>query len=89
MCAVLKTVRYVKWIFNEEECRSVGKAGIWWQDEFAVVLAAKPPGVVQAVQQTLGMLEGHKGREWSGSTVKKVKSKLRESPCVDCGEGCI
>ena len=54
MCAVLKTLHTVKHILNEEECRSVGKAGVWWRDKLAVVIALKPPG---AVQEILGVLE--------------------------------
>ena len=73
VCAVLKTLHYVKHILNEEECRSVGKAGVWWQDELAVVIAVKPPGVVQ---ETLGVLEEYKGRRWYDFTAKGIKSKL-------------
>ena len=47
MCAVLESLHLDKHILNEEECRSVGKAGVWWNDELAVVIAVKPPGVVQ------------------------------------------
>ena len=57
MCAVLKTLHTVKHILNEEECRSVGKAGVWWRDKLAVVIALKPPG---AVQEILGVLEEYK-----------------------------
>ena len=61
VCAVLKTLHFVKSILNEEECRSVGEAGIWWCDELSVILATKPPGVVQ---ESLGMLEGYKKQWW-------------------------
>ena len=57
VCAVLKTLHYVKHILNEEECRSVGKAWFSWEDELVVVIAVKPPG---AVQETLGVLEEYK-----------------------------
>ena len=71
--AVLRTLHSVKHILNEEECRSVGKAFTWWNDELAVVIATKPPG---AVQETLGVLEEYKGRWWYNSTAKGIKSKL-------------
>ena len=69
VCAVLKTLHYVKHILNEEECRSVGKAMNWWNDELAVVIAVKPPGVVQ---ETLGVLE----ELWYDRAAKGIKSKL-------------
>ena len=69
LCAVLKTLHTVKHILNEEECRSVGKAEIWWDDELAVVIAVKPPG---AVQETLGVLEECQ-KEYCA---KGIKSKL-------------
>ena len=65
VCAVLKTLHSVKSILNEEECRSVGEAGVWWYDELAVILATKPPDVVQ---EALGVLEEYKGQWWYGST---------------------
>ena len=77
VCAVLKTLHFVKSILNEEECRSVGEAGFWWRAELAVVLAAKPPGVVQ---ETLGMLEEYKGQLWYSIAAKRIKSKL----CSTC-----
>ena len=55
VCAVLRTLHTVKHILNKEECRSVGEAGAWWDDELAVVIAVKPPSVVQ---ETLDVLEG-------------------------------
>ena len=73
VCAVLKTLHSVKHILNEKECRSVGTAGVWWGDELAVVIAAKPPG---AVQETLGVLEEYKGYRWYDKTVGKIKCKL-------------
>ena len=72
VCAVLKTLHSVKHILNEEECRSVGKAGEWW-DDLAVVIAVKPPG---AVQETLGVLEEYKGRISYDRAAKGIKSKL-------------
>ena len=69
VCAVLKTLHTVKHILNEEECRSVGKAGYWWNDKLAVVIAVKPPG---AVQETLGVLEEYKAEYCA----KGIKSKL-------------
>ena len=69
MCAVLKTLHCVKHILNEEECRSVGKAGDLWDDELPVVIAVKPPG---AVQETLGVLEEYKGEYCA----EGIKSKL-------------
>ena len=73
VCAVLKTLHYVKHILNEEECRSVGKAWFWWEDELAVVIAVKPPG---AVQETLGVLEEYKREYWYDRAANGIKSKL-------------
>ena len=72
---MLKTLHFVKHILNEEECKSVGKAGVWWDDELAVVIAVKPPG---AVQKSLGALKQYKGRRWSwyDRAAKEIKSKL-------------
>ena len=69
LCAVLKTLHTVKNILNEEECRSVGEAGKWWDDELAVVIAVKPPGTVQ---ESLGVLKQYK-EEYCA---KGIKSKL-------------
>ena len=71
MCAVLKTLHCVNHILNEEECRSVGKAGFWWIDELAVVIVVKG-----AVQETLGVLEQHMRASWYGRAAKGIKSKL-------------
>ena len=73
MCAVLKTLHSVTHILNEEECRSVGEAADYWDDELAVVIAAKPPG---AVQETLGVLEECKVYWWYDEALKGIKSKL-------------
>ena len=73
MCAVLKTLHSVKCILNEEECRSVGKAGLLWDDELAVVLAAKPPSVVQ---ETVSVLEKDKKEFWYDYTTERIQSKL-------------
>ena len=73
VCAVLKTLHSVKHILNEEECKSVWKAGNWWDDELAVVIAVKPPG---AVQKTLGVLEEFKNELWYNSAAKGIKRKL-------------
>ena len=82
VCAVLKTLHFVEHILNEEECRSVGKAWNWCQDELAVVIAMKPPGTVQ---ESLGVLEEYKreywydraaNRTWSDRTTVGIKSKL-------------
>ena len=69
---MLKTLHSVKNILNEEECRSVGRAGHWW-DELAVVIAVKPPG---AVQESLGVLDKFKEDWWYGRAAKGIKSKL-------------
>ena len=69
---MLKTLHTVKHILNEEECRSVGRAGVWW-NELVVVIAVKPPG---AVQETLGVLEEYKKEYWYDITAKGIKSKL-------------
>ena len=55
MCAGLRTLHIAKYILNEEECRSIGNAGLWWSVELAVTIAVKPPSVVQ---ETLGLLLG-------------------------------
>ena len=73
VCAVLRTLHCVKHILNEEECRSVGKAGIWWDNDLAVVIATNPPG---AVQETLGVLEKYKGDWRCDITAKGIKRKL-------------
>ena len=73
LCAVLNTLHSVKHILNEEECRSVGKAGLWWQDELVVVIATKPP---DAVQETLGVLEEYKEELWFEEAAEGIKSKL-------------
>ena len=73
VCAVLKTLHSVKHILNEEECRSVGKARDWWDDELAVVIAVKPPG---AVQETLGVLEEYKRMYCYDRAAERIKSKL-------------
>ena len=73
VCAVLKTLHSVKNILNKEECRSVGEAGVWCDDELAVVLATKPPGVVQ---ESLSVLEEYKGQWWCGTAAQRIKSKL-------------
>ena len=73
VCAVLKTLHCVKHILNEEECRSVEKAGDWWREELAVVIAVKPPG---AVQESLGVLEKYKDHRWYDRAAKGIKSKL-------------
>ena len=79
MCAVLKTLHTVKHILNEEECRSVRKAGKWWWNDLAVVIAVKPPG---AVQETLGVLQEYTrglwyNYPWYDRVTKGIKSKLR------------
>ena len=73
VCAVLIQLHSVEHILNEEECRSVGMAGRWWNDELAVVIATKPPG---AVQKTLGVLEEYKKRPWYDRAAKGIKGKL-------------
>ena len=70
MCAVLKTLHTVKHILSEEECRSVGKAGVWW-DELPVVIVVKG-----AVQETLGVLEQYKRKWWYDRAANRIKSKL-------------
>ena len=59
-----------KYILNEEECRSVGEAGLWWKEELVIAIAVKPPSVVQ---KTLGVL---KGDTHYGYAAKGIKSKL-------------
>ena len=66
----------VKHILNKEECRSVGKAGDWWDDELAVAIAVKPPSVVQ---ETLDVLKGDlaaKGDTSYGYAAKQIRCKL-------------
>ena len=73
MCAVLKTLHSVKSILNEEECRSVGEAWLRWRDDLAVILATKPPDVVQ---EAMDVLEKYKGPRWYHLTAKGIQSKL-------------
>ena len=73
VCAVLRTLHSAKSILNEEECRSVGKSGLRWNDELPVVLTVKAPGVVQ---ETLAVLEEYKGQWWYHRTAKEIQSKL-------------
>ena len=77
VCAVLKTLHSMKSILNEEECRGVGEAGISWDDELAVILATKPPSVLQ---ESLSVLEEYNGQWWCGIAAKRIKSKL----CSTC-----
>ena len=72
MYAVLKTLHCVKHILNEEECRSVGKARVWWY-EIAVVIATKPSGTVQ---ETLSVLGEYKEDWWYDRAAEEIKSKL-------------
>ena len=73
VCAVLKILHLDKHILNEEDCTSIGKAGVWWYNDIAVVLAVKPPGVLQ---KTLGVFDEYKGQWWCEIAVKGIKSKL-------------
>ena len=68
---MLKTLHCVKHILNEEECRSVGKAEVCWNDELAVVIVVKG-----AVQETLGVLEEYKEDRWYDITTEGIKHKL-------------
>ena len=77
VCAVLKTLHSVKSILNEEECRSVGEAGLRWYDELAVILATKPPGVAQ---ESLDVLKGYKGQGLYHLSAKGIQSKLCSRP---------
>ena len=67
VCAVLRILHSNKHILNEEECRSVGKDGDYWDDELAIVIVVKG-----AVQETLGVLEEYKAEYCAGG----IKSKL-------------
>ena len=71
VCAVLKTLHLEKSILNEEECRSVGEAEHRWYDELAVVLATKPPGVLQ---EALGVLEEYKKQWWYSIAAERIQS---------------
>ena len=58
----------VERIINEEECRSVGEAGHWWDDELAIAIAVKLPSMVQKILEV-----------WKGVyilTVNPIKSEL-------------
>ena len=70
VCAGLWTLHTFRHILKEEECRSVGTAGAWWDDELAVAIAVKPPSVVQETQD---MLEGDASY---GYAAEQIKSKL-------------
>ena len=54
---MLKALHFVKHILNEEECRRVGKDGVRWTNELAIVIVSKPP---DAVQETLSVLKKEK-----------------------------
>ena len=69
VCAVLNTLHYVKRILNEEECRSVGKDGVRWTNELAIVIVSKPP---DAVQETLSVLKERKGSYGYTPTAKGI-----------------
>ena len=71
--AVMKTLHSMKRFLNEEECRSVAKAGVWWSNELAVTLAAKPPIVVE---KALGVLKVYKMQGWHDITAMHMKSKF-------------
>ena len=73
VCAVLKTLHFVKCILNAEECRSVGKSRVRWRDELSVVLAVKEAGVLH---ETMEVLEEYKKQTWYGITAEKITSKL-------------
>ena len=49
VCAGLRTLHTVERLLNEEECRSVGKAGDCWKDELAIAIAVKLPSMVQKI----------------------------------------
>ena len=68
---MLRTLHSNKHILNEEECRSVGKAGVWWHHELPVVIVVKG-----AVQETLGVLEQHKRASLYDRAANLIKSKL-------------
>ena len=70
---MLNTLHSVKHILNEEECRSVGKARVWWWNELAVVIAVKSPG---AVQETLDVLKDYKGNWCYDRAANGIKRKL-------------
>ena len=72
VCAVLWSLHCVKHIINEEECRSVGKDGVWW-DELAIIITVKSSG---AVQETLGVFEECKRHWWYDRAAEGIKSKL-------------
>ena len=73
MCAVLKTLHSMKSILNGEECRSVGEAEVRWSDDLVIVLAVKPPGMLQ---ETMEVFEEYKREFWYGITTERIKSKL-------------
>lgn len=85
---MLTTLHSVKHILNKEECRSVAKNRLWW-DGLALVLAAKPPVVVQ---ETLGMLEKDHEKRWYGDATNAIKRKFCSLTCcayIDCAERCL
>ena len=74
---MLKILHSEKHIFTDEECRSAGKAGLWWDDPLAVAIVAKPPG---AVQETLNVLEEYKGDYWCDVLADRIRRKF----CSTC-----
>lgn len=77
LCLVLTTLHSVKHILNREECRSVAKARLWWEG-LALVLAAKPPVVVQ---ELLVMLKKDHEKGWYGDATNAIKCKLCSLTC--------
>lgn len=66
----MKTLHLEKHILTEEECRRIGRAGAWWDDELARAVLGKPPDVVQ---HTLDVLEEFKEEWWYSFTAKPIK----------------
>ena len=68
---MLKTLHVEKDFINEEECRRVSGAGLWWNDELAYTIALKPPDVVNLV---IEVLEKYK-KVWCSLTANRIKGE--------------
>ena len=72
VCAVLKTLHVEKDIITEEECRRVGEAEGWWDEELVRTIAVKLPDVVKLV---MDVLEEYKEEAWYSKTANMIKSE--------------
>ena len=72
VCAVLKTLHVEKDFITAEECRRIGEAGFWWDDELAHTIALNQPGMVKLV---MNVLEEYKEKLWYNIVANRIKGK--------------